>query len=190
MYPFLRLALVLARARAKPRIAPDEPADLELTAWPWDCDVYAELNNGRQLTIFDLGRFDFGVRIGLVQLLRQKRWGFVVGGSSMQYRRRIRPFQRFTLRTRMVSRDEKWFYAVQTTYVAGAPCSQGLVRATVSAAKGGTVPTDEVATALGHPNWRPAHPDWVRAWSEADRVRPWPPEPLADGPRPAAEPTA
>ena len=176
MYPFLRLAWILASARWRPKIEPEDPSELRLTAWPWDCDIFAEVNNGRQLTLFDLGRFDHGARIGLLRLLRKRKWGLVVGGSSMQYRKRLRPFRRFTLRTEIVGRDEKWFYFVQTTYVGETPCSQGLLRTAVTAGSKGTVPTQEVAEAMGRPNWNPPLPDWVVAWIATERQRPWPPE--------------
>ncbi|MEO1329871.1 MAG: acyl-CoA thioesterase [Pseudomonadota bacterium] len=176
MYPFVRLAWILAAARRKPPLRPDQASVLTLTAWPWDCDVYAEVNNGRQLTLFDLGRFDYGARVGLIPVLKKNGWGLVVGGSSIQYRRRLRPFQRFKLVTRFVCRDEKWFYAAQTTYRGETPCSQAVLRTAVVAGSRGTVPTDAVAEALGAPEWRPETPDWIAAWIEADRQRPWPPE--------------
>ena len=34
-------------------------------------------------------------RIGLVDLLREHKWGLTVAGSMVRYRRRIRPFARF-----------------------------------------------------------------------------------------------
>ncbi|MCI4663714.1 MAG: thioesterase family protein [Neomegalonema sp.] len=182
MYPFIRLAWVMANARRKPPLGPDDHSDLRLTAWPWDCDVFVELNNGRQLTLFDLGRFEFGQRVGLLKALRDNRWGLTVAGSTMQYRRRIRPFERLTLRTRIAARDEKWFYMLQTAYVGDQPASQGLLRtAVIGAANGkkrGVIPTQIVAEALGHPEWRCDAPEWVRLWIDAEHARPWPPEPF------------
>lgn len=176
MYPFLRMAWIMAASRRKPKVGPDDYCDLRLTAWPWDCDMFGEVNNGRQLTLFDLGRFDFGVRGGLIDLLRQRRWGLTVAGSSMHYRKRITPFQRYTLRTRLAARDDRWFYMTQTTYRGETPCSQGLIRTAVIDRARGVVPTDEIMEALGYADWRPVPPDWIGAWDAADRIRPWPPE--------------
>lgn len=175
MYPFVRFAWVLAAARRRPSIGPDEVAELRLTAWPWDCDPFIELNNGRTVTLFDLGRFDHGVRIGFMKILRREGWGLTVAGSSLHYRKRIRPFQRFTLRTQLIARDARWFYFVQTTWRGETPCSQGLLRTGVLDPNRGVVPTDEVAAALGYPEWRPPLPDWARAWADAEAARPWPP---------------
>ena len=178
MYPYLRLIWIVASAKYRKPLAFGEPGVIRLTAWPWDCDIYPEINNGRQLTLFDLGRFDQGARSGFFKILAKKKWGVVVGGSSMQYRSRIRPFQRFTLRTDAVARDDKWFYFVQTTFVRDKPCSQALVRAAVFSGPRGTVPTQEVMEALGRPEWRPEIPNWVEAWSDAEKKRPWPPTSL------------
>lgn len=180
MYPLLRFAWITARARKQPRIGPDSYCDTRLTAWPWDLDFYLELNNGRQLTLFDLGRFDYGARIGLIDALRRRSWGLTVAGSSMYYRKRIAAFERFTLRTRLAGRDERWFYMVQTILRKDVPCSQGLIRIAVLRKPRGIVPTDEVVEELGYPDWRPPLPEWIAAWDAADKTRPWPPQEVVE----------
>ena len=52
---------------------------------PWDIDMFLEVNNGRVLTLYDLGRFDFSIRMGLAKALRQNKWGLVVAGSTVRY---------------------------------------------------------------------------------------------------------
>ena len=145
-----------------------------MIVWPWDCDIFFEVNNGRHLTLFDLGRFDYGQRTGLMPVLKEKRWGLVVAGSTIRYRRRLTPFQRYTLHTCLVARDEKWFYFVQSTERKRTVCSSALVRTGVTS-KGKVIPTQDVADALNHPDWYGDMPEWVRAWAEADAMRPWPP---------------
>lgn len=174
MYPFIRLALVSRAARRRPGLAPDDASELRLTCWPWDLDVFAELNNGRVLTLYDLGRFDHAVRSGLSAQLRQRRWGLAVGGASIRYRKRVRAFDRIVLRTRPVFRDARWFYMHQAMEVRGEVVSAGLMRVCVTDAQG-IVPTDRVCAALGAPDWRPEAPGWVAAWIAAEDARPWPP---------------
>ncbi len=146
-----------------------------MIVWPWDCDIFGEVNNGRHLTLFDLGRFDFGSRTGLMQVLKKERWGLVVAGSTIRYRRRLTPFQRYSQHTRLIARDEKWFYFVQNTIHKGTVCSSALIRTGVTS-KGKVIPTQDVAVALGHPDWFGIIPDWVQAWIDADGLRPWPPK--------------
>ncbi len=175
MYPFIRLIDVMIRGRWRPKLTPSEPSVLPMTAWPWDCDMFGEVNNGRHLTLFDLGRFDLGLRTGLMKVLKEKRWGLVVAGSTIRYRSRIRPFQRYTLHTHLVARDDRWFYFVQTTERKGVACSSALLRTGVTA-KGKVIPTQNVADALGHSDWQGKKPDWIKSWADADAKRPWPPE--------------
>jgi len=174
MYPLIRMIDVLIRGRWREPLTPDKPSVLRMTVWPWDCDVYGEVNNGRHLTLFDLGRFDLGTRSGLMTVLRKKRWGLVVAGSPIRYRRRLTPFQRYNQHTHLVARDEKWFYFVQSTERKGVVCSSALIRTGVTS-KGKVVPSQEVADALGHPDWQAPMPDWVKGWVESDALRPWPP---------------
>ena len=42
--------------------------------WPWDLDLWLELNNGRALTLYDLGRLVLAKRTGLLSLLKEKGW--------------------------------------------------------------------------------------------------------------------
>ncbi|MEL6768063.1 MAG: acyl-CoA thioesterase [Pseudomonadota bacterium] len=176
MYPYIRTALALVVHRPRPGITPGEPMVLRTRCWPWDADPFLELNNGRHLTLFDIGRFALGARMGLFRLLRKRGWGLVVGSSATQYRKRIRLFERFEIVTRLVARDEKWLYFEQITRKAGTACSAAFVRTAVVAGPKGTVPTQEVADALGYPDWYGTLPDWARDLEAADRRRPWPPE--------------
>lgn len=165
----------MVRGHWRPKLSPGEPSALRMTVWPWDCDLFGEVNNGRHLTLFDLGRFDLGVRTGLIAILKQKRWGLVVAGSTIRYRRRLTPFQRYTLHTHLIGRDERWFYFIQTTEHKGVACSSGLIRTGVTF-KGKVIPTQNVTEAMGFPDWNADLPDWVKGWAENDSHRPWPPE--------------
>lgn len=178
-YPLVRTAAVLLEARRQPPLAPGDTSVIRLTCRPWDVDMFLEVNNGRHLTLFDLGRFAFGQRLGLLRVLRARRWGLVVGGSTIQYRRRLRAFDRVEIATRCLGRDAKWFYFEQVAWRRGTACSAALVRTAVVAGPRGTVPTQKVAEALGHPGWHGTLPGWALDWDAADRARPWPPVTVA-----------
>lgn len=175
MYPVIRSIIVLATTPEQRGRAPEAPSEMRLTCWPWDADVFLEMNNGRHLTLMDLGRFKYGMEVGLLRVLRKRKWGLVVGGATVQFRKRIYPFQRFTLSTRLLGRDEKWFYFHQTTLRGETAHSSALVRTAVISGRTGTVPTQDVAEAMGAPDWTGALPEWARAWAAADKIRPWPP---------------
>jgi acyl-CoA thioesterase FadM len=174
MYPLVRLGIELALARAAPPLPLDGVHVTRLTCWPWDIDPWAELNNGRTLTLYDLGRVPLAWRTGLVGVLRANGWGLTVAGSSVRYRRRVRAFDRLVLRSAFVGRDARFLYVEQAMYRASEATSSGLFRSAVTGPDG-IVPTDRVVAALGDPPL-PRLPAWVAAWSAAEAERPWPPE--------------
>lgn len=175
MYPFARFALLLVSEGRKPPIGLLDTHRLPLTCWPVDIDGFLEMNNGRILTLFDLGRFGLALRVGLLDILKQRKLGLVVAGSSVRYRARVTAFQRVELRTRILGWDQRFLYIEQAMWRGETCCNHALLRTGVTV-KGRLTPFQEVAAALGAEGPSPALPDWVRAWAEADGTRPWPPE--------------
>lgn len=175
MYPIVRLGIELFLAARAPRLAVDGVHVSRHTCWPWDIDPWRELNNGRTLTLYDLGRVPLATRTGLVDAVRANGWGLAVAGTSIRYRRRVRAFDRIEMRSACVARDSRFFYISQAMFRDGKAVSGALIRSAVTSADG-IVPTDRVVAAMGAPDWRPPVPDWIAAWSEAEARRPWPPE--------------
>jgi acyl-CoA thioesterase FadM len=174
MYPFFRMTAALASERRKPPMAIFDTHTATMTCWPLDADIFWEMNNGRTLTFYDLGRIALGQRIGLIRTLREQGWGLVVAGSSVRYRARIRPFQRFELRTRLLGWDERFIYIEQAMWRGDVACNHALMRTGVTE-KGRLVETRRVADAMGLSPDSPPLPDWAASWTDADAKRPWPP---------------
>lgn len=178
MYPFVRLFWGAYKARSLPKLGPFEPHVSQHICWPWDIDPWIELNNGRTLTLYDLGRMPWLVRAGIGPTLRANRWGMAVAGASVRYRRRVKAFDRFTMVTRLIGWDEKFFYIDQSMWRHGECTSQVLIRSatTTAAGKSGIVPPATLLEQLGRTEPSPALPKWVRDWVDAEAERPWPPE--------------
>ena len=175
MYPFARtLATALTESR-KPRLGLYDTHVMPMTCWPLDIDYFFEMNNGRILTLFDIGRTALAIRIGLWDVLKQENWGLVVAGSTVRYRSRIRPMQRFEMRTRFLGFDERFFYLEQAMWRGETCCNHALLRTGVTA-KGRLAPVDDVARAMGMGEASRPLPAYAQAWAEADATRPWPPE--------------
>ena len=185
MYPFLRLAAELARHRTSPPLGLTGEHRARHVCWPWDIDPWLELNNGRALTLYDLGRVVLFRRLGIVPLMRARRWGGTIAGVSVRYRRRVRAFDRYELRSRMIGWDARFFYAEQGMWRAETCCSHALLRMAITSAEG-IVPAPEVAEAMGASRVGPTLPGWVGAWIAAEDARPWPPMPGAAEIAPAA----
>jgi acyl-CoA thioesterase FadM len=174
MYPYLRLGLEMVLARRAAPLPLDGVHVTRLTCRPADIDPWGELNNGRTLTLYDLGRVPLALRTGLIAAARRNGWGIAVAGASVRYRRRVRAFQRVEIRSAFVGRDARFLYTHQAMYRAGQPVSSVLIRGAVTGPDG-IVPTDRVMAAVGPDTPEAALPAWVAAWSGAEAARPWPP---------------
>ena len=174
MYPFLRLGWQFWVHRKTRYASLTDVHESRHICWPWDLDPWVELNNGRTLTMYDLGRVPFARAAGLVKVLRDERWGLTVAGSSVRYRRRIRAFDRITMRTRLVGWDARFLYVEQAMWVRGDCVGHVLIRSAVVGAEGIVDPA-LLAARMGHGAAAMTPPDWVLAWIEAEKLRPWPP---------------
>ncbi|NDW54751.1 acyl-CoA thioesterase [Aliiroseovarius sp. PrR006] len=175
MYPFVRMIKEMIKyAKAEP-LPIDGVHISHHRCWPWDIDLWRELNNGRTLTMYDLGRIPLAGRTGLSRALIKNRWGLTMAGASVRYRKRIRTFARFEMRSRLVGWDDKFFYVEQTMWLED-DCANQIVYRSAVTDRNGIVSTDKVRTTIGHSGPPPILPEWVQAWIAADATRPWPPE--------------
>lgn len=179
MYPYLRMFKELTKFRNAPKLGFFDTHVSTHRIWPWDLDPWMELNNGRTLTLYDLGRIPLAMRMGFDRVMREKGWGMTVAGNTTRYRRRVKLFDKITMKTRLVGWDDRFIYMEQSMWRGDEATSHMLLRsAIVQTAKGraGIVPPSELASAFGLDRTSPDLPPWVKAWRESDATRPWPPE--------------
>lgn len=175
MYPFIRMAKELYIHRNAPALDPLGTHVSHHTCWPWDLDLWKELNNGRTLTLYDLGRIPLARRAGLLDVLKRERWGLTMAGAVVRYRRRVRVFERIEMRSRMIGWDARFLYLEQGMWNAGGDCANHAVYRGAVTDRKGIVAPQRVLDAMGVTLAAPVLPDWVRLWSEAEALRPWPP---------------
>lgn len=174
MYPFFRAIFHMIRAKGRSAIAHDEVhSDLHI-CWPTEIDGFMEMNNGRILTAFDMGRFGFVIRSGFTKILRENGWGMAVAGSTVRYRRRLRMFNRYEMRTQILGRDSKFFYFQQSMWHKDV-CTSSVILRMAMTNETGILNTDRMVEALGNVNWPLGLPDWVAQWSDLEDDRIWPP---------------
>lgn len=153
--------------------------ECDIICMPWDLDPWMELNNGRTLTLYDIGRIPMVLRNGMLPVLREKGWGFTVAGSTVRYRKRVTVFQRLRMTSRIICWDDRFIYMEQAMWNAAGDCTSHLMLRTAIVSQGRMVPMAEAVEAAGYTDAAPPMPDWVAAWVEADAKRPWPP--MQDG---------
>lgn len=175
MYPWLRLIKTFVTASRQAPLAWDEAHVSQHICWPWDLDAWNELNNGRALTLLDLGRVGWIARMKVSRQMRAKRWGFAIAGSTVRYRRRVQLFHRFEMRTRITCWDDRFFYYEQSTWKRDGQCAYHAVLRAAITSKEGIVPPAELIKALGMDIHTPVIPDWIAAWAASEDLRPWPP---------------
>jgi acyl-CoA thioesterase FadM len=110
----LRVIWILLTASWRGRLKPLDESLVHLIVLPNDLDIHIHMNNGRFLSVMDLGRLDLMARCGLGKLALQQRWIPMVGAATIRYRRPLKLWQRFTLKTNIVFWDDKWFYLTQS----------------------------------------------------------------------------
>ncbi|WP_371225165.1 acyl-CoA thioesterase [Roseovarius sp. 2305UL8-3] len=175
MYPVVRMLWQLFKHR--------NSAPLPLTGMhvshhyclPWDIDLWMELNNGRTLTLFDLGRIPLARRVGLVSALQKNRWGLTMAGASVRYRRRVRAFERIEMRSRALCWDDRFMYLEQSMWKKNGECANHILYRSAVTGKDGIVPPIKVLEALGADTDTPVMPAWVASWIASEDRRPWPP---------------
>jgi acyl-CoA thioesterase FadM len=163
----LRLLMVLATAMFRGPLALDDTSRVQLRVLPNDLDLNLHMNNGRYLTVMDLGRIDFLIRAGSPRLFLRNRWQPLIGGTIIRYRFGLRAFQRFEVATRILCWDEKWFYFEQRV-----ENSQGVAAIALSKAlvhdRTGTVSPDAVLRSVGIAADRPDPALSVSRWLAAE----------------------
>ncbi|MDX2201964.1 MAG: thioesterase family protein [Hyphomicrobiaceae bacterium] len=117
---WLRLAWVFLSSLWRPALDPRTGvSSVRFRVWPHDLDLNLHMNNGRYLTIMDLGRIDFVLRTGLWRPLWRESWSPIIGAAAIRFRRELRPFERFHVVTRLVAWSETSAVMEQTFLTEG-----------------------------------------------------------------------
>jgi len=101
---WLRLVWYLVTAWRRPKLgSTHEISSLPFRVWPTDLDISLHMNNGRYLTLMDLGRLDFMVRTGLWRPLLKNGWTPIASGIAIRFRRELRLFEPIVLETKLLA---------------------------------------------------------------------------------------
>ena len=127
MYPFLRMAKELIKTSLASKLKVTDVHVSHHICWPWDLDTFAELSNGRTLTLFDLGRFGPVQCTGVMDVLRKHKWGLTTAQTSTLYRHLIKVFERIEMRSKLVFWDERFLYIEQTMLKKDGRCANHIL---------------------------------------------------------------
>ena len=157
-----RLIRVLVSALFKPRLGPLEESVVTFRVLPNDLDLNLHMNNGRYLTIMDLGRLDLIARVGLLRIMFKQRWTPIVGTATIRYRRSLDPFQKYQLISRVVCWEDRWIYLEQRFESKGEVAALAYIKALIRTRRR-TLRSREVLNALGLQQRSPPMPPVLEA---------------------------
>ncbi|MEQ1718232.1 MAG: thioesterase family protein [Hyphomicrobium sp.] len=104
---WLRLIWLFVSARWRGAISlPGGHSAVSFRVWPHDLDMMRHMNNGRYLTLMDLGRTDLMLRSGLARAAMRNKWTPIASAVVIRFRREMRLLQKFRLETRILYWDD------------------------------------------------------------------------------------
>lgn len=166
---YLRLLWTWLRARRKPPIRFGDCIEMTLRVWPGDLDINGHMNNGRYMTITDLALIEYVTRTGFLGMAVRRGWRPVLGGSTIGFRRALKPFRRYTLRFEVLGWDERWSYMRFEFRAAGQRMAIGHAKGAV-VGREGIVRSQVTLEAMGVATASPPLPPAVRTWIDAERL--------------------
>lgn len=172
MVVLLRLFKALFTSRFHPKIEPLGQSAIRMRVWPNDLDLNMHVNSGRYLTFMDIGRVELLARMRIFRKAMRLGWRPINGGTIITFRRSLLLWERFTLKTRILCWDEKWFYFEHIIERAnGELAAISNARGLLRGREGNVAPSAliEVAGVKNLPS--PPMPDVIRRWNDAEAAR-------------------
>lgn len=172
---YLRLLYMVLSSFFKGKIAHAlDESSLGFMVLPNDLDLNGHMNNGRYLTIMDLGRMDFVLRLGLAGYVMRNGYIPVLSSASIRYRLPLLPFQKYSLKTRILYWNDKWVYMEHRFIIEGGKKDQAV--AAIALVKGsffdkktrGTIPTADILKAIDYTDSSPPMPAYIEKWAESE----------------------
>lgn len=174
---YIRLFYMLVVSFFKPKVAHAlDETSLNFCVLPNDLDLNGHMNNGRYLTIMDIGRMDFVLRLRLAGYVIRNGYIPVLSSATMRYRLPLLPFQKYTLTTRILCWDDKWVFMEHRFIITGgkkdgAVAAIGLVKGSFFSKKTrGTIPTGDIMAAIGLTDQSPPIPGYLQKWQESEEA--------------------
>jgi acyl-CoA thioesterase FadM len=172
---YLRFLWLLICSTLKPKITDLlAPCVLRYRVLPNDLDLNLHMNNGRYLSVMDLGRFDLIYRSGIFSQMLKEKAIPVLSAAQVRYRLQLHFWEPYDMETRIICWDDKWVYLQQRFIVvkgkrAGETAAIALFKgAFYSRAEKTTVPTSKLLKKIGFEAQSPEFPNFVTEWIRAE----------------------
>ncbi len=166
MYPLRRFLTMTAGSLLAEKVDLLDTVTLDMPVRRIDVES-SRMNNGRYLTLMDLGRFALIVRAGYAPAMVKRRWFPLITGVMIRFRRSLRVGTRFSLATRLVAWDARSFFLEQRFEQGGDVRAHAYVKSLFMGAKG-PLSTAEVLAVASDTRPSPPMPEAITSWMKAD----------------------
>jgi acyl-CoA thioesterase FadM len=86
---------------------------LEFRVAPTDLDIWMHMNNGKMMTMLDLGKLDLMWRYGLLKPQFQRKFQGLLGTSETQFKKALSLGNKITMKTRFLGIDENNNFVIE-----------------------------------------------------------------------------
>ena len=159
---FIRVLIVSVFSSFRSNLNWLEESLLYLQVWPQDLDINRHVNNGRYLSLMDLGRRDLLIRTGMLRVMRRYKWSPVIAASSIAYLLTLHLWDKFYISSKIICWDEKYLYYQQQFHKKdGQVATVALLRAAFLSRDKQVVPIEKVFNEAGVPLNSPEWPEKI-----------------------------
>lgn len=146
MLLFVRVLITILSSGLRRKVGPLDPATVYFRAWPHDCDLNFHLNAGRYVSFMDIARVELIARMRILRRVLKRGWRPIVGGGTITYRKSVMPMERFSITSRVMAWDEKWFYIEHLVHKSdGSLAATGIMRTLFRGPQGNVAPRELLA---------------------------------------------
>jgi acyl-CoA thioesterase FadM len=164
MVVLFRLFFAILKSRFRRRLGILDDCVIAMRVWPNDLDLNMHMNSGRYLSMMDIGRVEILARTRLLRRVLKRGWRPMVGATFIRYRKSLLPFERFTVRSRIVCWDEKWIYFEHSMERRGEIAAHAYVRGLMRGREGNVKPRELLALAGSEGMPSPPMPQAIERW--------------------------
>jgi acyl-CoA thioesterase FadM len=143
---------------------------LKMRVLPTDIDINFHMNNARYLSVMDYARMHLLARNRLLGHILRSRWQPLVGATWVTYRRSLPLFAAYSLSSRLVCWDDRWFYIEQTFTSREGLAALGWIKGVLRDARG-VVDPRKVIEAVAPGTVSPPIPEAITTWNDLTREK-------------------
>lgn len=166
---FLRVIHTIVTAFFRKKLNITDKASLKMRVWLHEADLKF-VNHARFLTYLEMARWDFGIRLGIFSLMKQRKCLPVVAGQTIRYEKSLKRFGHFQVNTQLAGWDDRFFYFEHTIETDGKTVAFSMARLVFRDSQG-TLKPDSIFRALKiDVDSSLRIPDEVMKWEETELV--------------------